>query len=132
MPKGQYRGVSIAKELLDRIDKFIEENPNQGYSSLADFVTDSCRRRLEDLGVVPPMLSVMDINVEEGGNQVLLWDTKLKRSIAVKFTENEIKCQDCDSDTCYHVEYALSLTKVQQEFERRKKLGLKVPDVKFP
>lgn len=129
MPKGQYRGVSIAKELLDKIDKFIEENPNQGYSSLAEFVTDSLRRRLEHLGIDPPMLSVMDINVEEGGNQVLLWDSKLKKAVTVTFTEDEVRCGECDNETCYHKAFALALPRVQKEFERRRKLGLKTPDV---
>jgi len=129
MPKGMYRGVSLSKELIDAIEQFIEHNKQAGYSSLADFVSDSCRRRLEDLGAMPPTLSLMHINVQEGGNDVVLWDAKLKSSVEVKFSSKEVRCLHCKSIGCYHVHFALELPEVKEEFERRRKLGLQVPDV---
>lgn len=129
MPKGMYRGVSLSKALIDAIEQFIEHNKQGGYSSLADFVSDSCRRRLEDLGAMPPTLSLMHINVQDGGNDVVLWDAKLKSSVEVEFSSKEVRCLSCKSKGCYHVHFALELPEVKEEFERRRKLGLQVPDV---
>jgi len=44
-----FRGVSLMKELVDAVEKFIEENPNAGYKNIAEFVADAVRRRKENL-----------------------------------------------------------------------------------
>jgi len=45
----EYTKVSIKKELLEPIEKFIKENPQLGYRSLAQFVEDAIRRRADEL-----------------------------------------------------------------------------------
>jgi len=129
MPKGKFRGVSLSEDLVQTIERYIRENPSSAYKSIADFVTDAVRKRLEELGALPPTLSLVHLNVNE--NYVLLWDNKAKQSIRVFFTEDKIKCEYCDSNRCYHVKYAISLPEVRKEFERRRKLGLKVPDLSY-
>lgn len=37
------------KELVDAVEKFIEENPGAGYKNIAEFVADAVRRRKENL-----------------------------------------------------------------------------------
>lgn len=54
-----YNGASMSHEkwattriqagLKEEVEKFIEENPQLGYHSLASFIADAVRRRLEDL-----------------------------------------------------------------------------------
>ena len=133
MPKGDYRGVSLSKDLIESIETYIKENPSTAYKSIADFVTDAVRKRLEELGALPPTLTLIHINVAE--NYVLLWEKKpgedKGHSVEVFFKDDKVKCKYCDSNRCYHVKYAVSLPEVKKEFERRRKLGLKVPDLTY-
>ena len=46
-----HRRISLKKELIDRVEKFIEENPDHGYRSIAQFVEDAIRHRAEEIGV---------------------------------------------------------------------------------
>ena len=71
MPKGKYRGISLSEDLLNAVERYIKENPSTSYKSLADFVTDAVRKRLEELGALPPTLSLIHLNINE--NYVLLW-----------------------------------------------------------
>jgi Arc/MetJ-type ribon-helix-helix transcriptional regulator len=41
--------VQIPSEMVDAIRKFIDSPQNVGYASVAEFVRDAVRRRLDDL-----------------------------------------------------------------------------------
>jgi len=47
MPVGDFRGVSLRKDLVDEIEKFIESFGR--YKSVTDFITEAARLRLEEL-----------------------------------------------------------------------------------
>lgn len=47
--KPDYRGISIKTEFANDIEKFIKANPQLGYRSIASFLEDAARRRLETL-----------------------------------------------------------------------------------
>jgi metal-responsive CopG/Arc/MetJ family transcriptional regulator len=44
-----FRGISLKKELVDDVEKFIKEYPEVGYKNIAEFVSDAVRRRKEQL-----------------------------------------------------------------------------------
>ena len=125
----RYRGVSLSEELVKAVETYIKENPSSAYKSIADFITDAVRKRLEELGALPPTLSLIHINV--GENYALLWDNKAHQSVRVFFSDEKVKCEYCDSNRCEHVKFAVNLPKVQKELETRRKLGQKVPDLSY-
>ena len=45
----EYRKISIKKELADAVEKLIEANREYGYRSIAAFLEDSARHRIEQL-----------------------------------------------------------------------------------
>ena len=47
--KWNYRGVNIKKELLDDVDKWIDDHPEAGYKSTADMVSEAVRVRIQEL-----------------------------------------------------------------------------------
>lgn len=49
MKKPDFRSISIKDEFADDIEKFIQRHPQLGYRSIASFLEDSARRRLEEL-----------------------------------------------------------------------------------
>jgi hypothetical protein len=44
-----FRGISIKKEMIEDIEKFIKNHPERGYKSIAEFVAESVRCRIDEL-----------------------------------------------------------------------------------
>ena len=49
-----HRRISLNSDLVDKIEKYIKENPDHGYRSIAAFVEDAVRRRAEQVGAYDP------------------------------------------------------------------------------
>ncbi len=49
MPVGDFKGISIRKEVYDSINSFITAHPEMGYRTVAQFVTDAVREKLIEL-----------------------------------------------------------------------------------
>ena len=121
MPMDKYRGISLQKELVGTIENYIKTHPEMGYKSLADFVTDAIREKCEKLGIftvesaLPPL---EHFNISENGVRVLdraLGNgTARGRIIDVYFTPETVHCEYCDSSSCRHVQFALSIPAVQK------------------
>jgi hypothetical protein len=47
--KPEFKSISIKEEFAESIEEFIREHPTLGYRSIAQFLEDSGRRRLEQL-----------------------------------------------------------------------------------
>lgn len=44
-----YRPISVKKELVDDIENWIKQHPEAGYSTVADFASESVRLRIQRL-----------------------------------------------------------------------------------
>ena len=120
MPADRYRGISLQRELVDRIEDYIKNHPEAGYKSLADFVTDALRKRCEELKILgprpePPALEHFNVNQDH----VTVIDHKRRMFADVYFRNDRIYCELCEEEDCEHVKYALSLSKVQKTLERK-------------
>ena len=49
MPKEDYYSISIPRSMRDEIESIMEERKGLGYKSIAEFVKDAVRRRIEEL-----------------------------------------------------------------------------------
>ena len=45
-----YTGLSMPKELMDKVDQIIRENPDLGIKSRAEFVKDAIRHMIKNIG----------------------------------------------------------------------------------
>ncbi|MCJ7759568.1 ribbon-helix-helix domain-containing protein [Candidatus Bathyarchaeota archaeon] len=126
MPMDKYRGISLQKELVGTIENYINAHPEMGYKSLADFVTDAIREKCEKLGIftvdtaLPPL---EHFNISEHGVRVLdrtLGNgTARGRIIDVYFKPEKVLCEYCDSNSCRHVQFALSIPAVQKIMQEK-------------
>lgn len=48
----KYSDLKIPRELIDLVKRFIEENPEYGYTSVPEFVKEAVRLRLEELSLM--------------------------------------------------------------------------------
>jgi len=116
MPIDKFRGISLSRELVDKIEEYINNHPETGYKSLADFVTDAVREKCIELKILvptPPELPTLEhFNVNE--DHVTVIDRAKKIFADVYFRNNRVLCGSCESENCEHVEYALNLPKIQK------------------
>ena len=116
MPRDRFRGISLQRELVDRIEEYINSHPETGYKSLADFVTDALRKRCEELKILvptplePPVLEHFNVNEDH----VTVIDRRRRMFADVYFRNNHVYCELCKEENCEHVDYALNLPKVQK------------------
>jgi hypothetical protein len=126
MPMDKYRGVSLQKELVDTIENYVKAHPEMGYKSLADFTTDAIREKCEKLSILPPEITgppLEHFNISEEGVRVL--DRTLRngtangRIIDIYFKPEKILCEYCNSSSCRHVKFALSIPAVQKIMQQK-------------
>jgi hypothetical protein len=128
MPVDRYRGVSLQRELVDKIEEYVKTHPETGYKSTADFVTDSVRKRCEDLRIlVPTPPSTLEhFNLTENGVTIL--DRSLEPpkgalvDIYFKPDANDhlqARCEYDETDDCRHVKFALDLPEVQEILQNK-------------
>jgi hypothetical protein len=120
MPMEKYRGVSLQRELINKIEEYIKTHPEMGYKSLADFITDAVREKCEDLKILvptPPELPTLEhFNIWEEGVRILDRNLDKPRGLIVDvyFKPENAWCEYCESSSCKHVDFALSLPEVQK------------------
>lgn len=116
MHRSKYRGLTLQRELIDRIEEYIKAHPERGYKSLADFVTEAVRKRCEELKVLMPMPELPPLehfNLCEHGvrilDRTLANKTSGGRIIDVYFKPEGVWCEHCQSSDCYHIKFALKI-----------------------
>jgi hypothetical protein len=134
MPIGKYRGVTLQRELLNKIEEYIKAHPEMGYKSIADFITDAVREKCEKLQVLthtPQLPPLEHFNISEHGVRVL--DRTLTngysrgRIIDVYFRPEGVWCEYCQTDNCRHIQFALTIPKVREIVWRKREEGWNLP-----
>jgi Holliday junction resolvasome RuvABC ATP-dependent DNA helicase subunit len=125
--KPDYTGISIKEEFAGSIEQFIDAHPELGYRSIAQFLEDSARRRLEELQAQIKEPRFEQINIDENGTKIL--DRKIHEVIQVYIKPQGIKCGLDQTSDCEHINFALTLKDVRETIRRHKKEGWKLPDV---
>jgi hypothetical protein len=123
-----YKNISIKTEFAETIEAFINENPQLGYRSIAAFLEDASRRRLEDLKALQKAYSRFE-HFNMGMDGVRIVDRKLKRIADVYFKPEGIWCGLDNKSDCEHIDFALSVPEIQGIIERRRKEDWKLPEV---
>lgn len=113
-----YTKLSVKKELMDKIQNFIDDYPELGYRSLAEFVEDATRRRAEELRVFELTPRFEYFNTYEG--HATIRDKKLGLYVDLYPQENgTLLCKHCESTGCEHVEFALTVPEIIEPLEKK-------------
>lgn len=132
MPIGKHRGITLQRELVNKIEEYIKAHPETGYKSIADFVTDVLREKCFELKILthtPELPMFEHFNLSENGVRILDRSLANKHSrgriIDVYFKPDKVLCEYCESTSCRHVKFALSLSEVQEILNKK---GWKIPE----
>jgi len=137
MPMEKYRGVSLQRELINKIEQYIKTHRETGYKSLADFVTDAVRERCEELKILvptPPELPPLEhFNLSEHGVRILdrslANGTSRGRIIDVYFKPEGVWCNHCQTSNCRHIQFALTVPAIQEVILKKREEGWKLPQI---
>ena len=127
--KGQdFRGVSLKRELVEQVESFIIEFPQ--YKSIADFVHEAVRVRMQEIRKLPPLLPRFEhFNLSDNGVRILDRTLKPKRIVDIYFRPEDIWCDLCKAHSCEHVDFALNEPEIKQLIEKKRMEGWKLPEV---
>ncbi len=130
--KPEFKSISVKEELAESIEKFVKQYPEFGYRSISQFMEDATRHHLQELkSQIVQLPRFEQINSDASG--ILIYDREIKgnKAVHVSIKPNGIRCDFHQSDTCEHVQFALSLPTVMDLIEKKRKEGWKIelPDV---
>ena len=125
MPK--YTSVSLKKEIMDKIQKFIEDYPERGFRTITQFVEDAVREKAEKLRVFDLTPRFEHFNLDEDG--VKIRDRSVSHVVDVSFKPKGIQCSYCGEDSCRHVKFALSVPAIQKVIRKKREEGWHLPEV---
>jgi len=119
-----FRGVSLKRQLVEEIERLIREYPQ--YKSIADFVHEAVRIRMEDIRKVK-LPRFEQVNFDENGVKVL--DRDLHEVVQVYLKPEGIFCEACEKNDCEHIIFALSIHEIKKEIKKKRLEGWKLPEV---
>jgi hypothetical protein len=126
--KPEYKAISIKEEFAQSVEDFVKAHPELKYRSIAQFLEDASRRRLEDLKIqVKSLPRFEQINSDENGVKIL--DRELREIVQIFIKPQGIRCGFHQIDRCEHIDFALTQRDVREIIKRHKKEGWKLPDV---
>ena len=126
MPKEEqdFRGVSLKRELVEQVEKFVKEHPQ--YKSKADFVHEAVRVRIAEIKKCEfPRFE----HFNKGPDGVRITDRQLHRIADIYFKPEGIFCDLDKSNSCEHIDFALTVPEIQDIIRKRRKEGWKLPDI---
>lgn len=127
LPKkdADYKGVSLKRDLVEQIEKFVEDNPQ--YKSTADFLHESARVRMEEINKAKNNPRFEHFNINDTG--VRITDRQIGMIAEIYFKPQGIFCDIDKSNTCEHIDFALTVPAIQEIIRKRKKEGWKLPEI---
>ena len=112
MPKPGWKSVSLPEEMVGEIDGVIEQRPGLGYKGVGSFVISTVRRMI---GETRPALE--HFNVYE--DHVTVIDHRRRTLADIYFRDGNVYCELCEEKECEHVQYALSIPKIEQALREK-------------
>lgn len=119
--------IKVPKELVAEMDRLIGTH---GFRSRGEITKEALRRLLKEYReVIESTIPLRFEHFNMGMDGVRVVDHKLNRIADVYFRPEGIWCDFDKKSKCEHIDFALSIPKIQGIIEKRKKEGWKLPDV---
>ena len=127
LPKkdSDYKGVSLKKELINQIEVFIDKNPQ--YKSISDFIHEAARIRMEEINKIKILPRYEHFNINDTG--VRITDRKIGMIAEIYIKPQGIFCDIDKSNTCEHIDFALTVPAIQEIITRKRKEGWNLPEI---
>lgn len=112
-----YVNIKVPTSLADLVDQIIEKQI-RGFRSRGEFVIVAVREKLEEfeeeLNFQPRF---MHFHIDD--NHVTIMDNQQNTLVGVNFRSDKASCDYCAGHNCEHINFALSIPKVQKGLRER-------------
>lgn len=134
MSTDEYTTVRLPKELMGEIDQIIKHG-TMGYKSRAELVKEAIRDKLKTIPQTPepPQPMLEHFNLSEHGVRIL--DRTLANGISrgriidVYFKPEGVWCEHCQTSSCRHIQFALTVPTIQEVIIKKRREGWKLPQI---
>lgn len=122
----EYTTIKLPNDLVTTIDKLIGKH---GFKSRGEIVKEALRDLLTQYQETPQTNLPRFEHFNMGPNGVRIIDRKLKRIADIDFKPTGIHCDIDKSDSCEHINFALTVPEIQDIIRKRQKEGWQLPDI---
>lgn len=125
--KADHVTIKIPRELIERMD---ELKGKEGFRSRGEIAKEAIRKLLKEYGItlVESALPMLEhFNLDENGVKIV--DRKIGYVVDVFFKPDGIQCEHCQTDTCPHIMFALTVPEIRAIIRKRRREGWKLPEV---
>lgn len=117
--------VKIPKELIAQMDAL---KRTHGFRSREEITKKAIRKFLREYEVHPVAFEYFNLNE----NSVIIADKSRPKGdqlCQIWFKPEGIECENCGTNNCKHIRFALSHPPIQQVIRKRRMEGWKLPEV---
>ncbi|MEM2873409.1 MAG: ribbon-helix-helix domain-containing protein [Nitrososphaerales archaeon] len=113
----KFVSISLPKDLVDKVDLIIKAG-TLGYDSRPEFIKESIRKRLSELGYETgqPTHPFRVWNIAT--DRVTIYDEALSRWVNIHIKEGILMCELDRSEDCIHVKFVAEIPQVVDMFKR--------------
>jgi len=104
-------------------EKFLYVQNHLGLKNSTEVVRYLIQKEAETIG--PPRFE--QINLDESGTKIL--DRTLQQVVQIHFKPQGIICENCQTNNCPHITFALSKPNIQNIIRKKRKEGWNLPEV---
>ena len=116
--------IKIPKDLVDEMDRL---KGRHGFRSRGEIAKEAIRKLIFNYKGRYAEPTLEHYNLNEQGVRVL--DRSINRIVDVFFKPEGIWCDDCEEGDCIHIQFALSVPKIQTVIRKKREDGWDLPNV---
>jgi len=112
--------------VVSSMDKLIG---TYGFKSRAEIVKEALRELLSKYKTPEPVVLPRFDHFNMGVHGVRITDRQLHRIADIRFKPEGIYCELDESESCGHIEFALTVPEIKEIIRNKRKEGWKLPDI---
>jgi len=124
--EGDYTTIKLPNDLVSSMDKLIG---TYGFKSRAEIVKEALRDLLAQYKTPNTIEQPRYDHFNMGVHGVRITDRQLHRIADIRFSPEGIYCELDESESCGHIDFALTVPEIKEIIRNKRKEGWKLPDI---
>lgn len=118
MPRAGFKSITLPEELVERVRRIVRSPLGENYRSVADFIAEAVREKIEEKGEVP-IVSVEELPLEEVRGRITQY---LKDHPGAHYPSDIAFKLGLDLDLVFEIAKALTTEGIVEEVEKPRRV----------